>query len=196
VYEVGGGSCREYITVHHCGSAAGKYLPPFILYKGKNLLSKYTVGGPDGAVYGISSSGWMERPNFASWFEKVFVAGVADQLKNGNVILIFDGHLSHINLPLLKTAKEKGIHVVCLPPNTTHALQPLDVGVFGPMKARWRQILKQHKIQTQASRVDRMLLPTLLNQLYLEEPMQFQIGSLLHLFQQKNHKLKSSLKML
>ena len=48
VYEVGGGSGREYITVHHCGSAAGQYFPPFILYKGKNLLSKYTTGGQGG----------------------------------------------------------------------------------------------------------------------------------------------------
>ena len=26
VYEVGGGSKREHITVHHCGSATGEYL--------------------------------------------------------------------------------------------------------------------------------------------------------------------------
>ena len=66
MYEVGGRSGREHITIHHCGSAAGEYLPPFILYKGKNLLSKYTVGGPDGAAYGVSCSGWMEQPDFAS----------------------------------------------------------------------------------------------------------------------------------
>ena len=37
VHEVGGGSGREYITVLSCGLASGKRLPPYIVYKGKNL---------------------------------------------------------------------------------------------------------------------------------------------------------------
>ena len=37
VYEIGGGSEREYITILGCGSADGTKLPPFILYKAKNL---------------------------------------------------------------------------------------------------------------------------------------------------------------
>ena len=38
VYEVEGGSGREYITVLGCGSADGVKLPPFIVYEGKNFL--------------------------------------------------------------------------------------------------------------------------------------------------------------
>ena len=29
------------------------------------------------------------------------------------------------------------IHLYCLPPHTTHKLQPLDVGVFGPLENEW-----------------------------------------------------------
>ena len=57
-----------------------------------------------------------------------------DQLVSGQVLLIFDGHDSHVNFQLVKSAKERGIHFICLPPNTTNALQPLDVGIFKPMK--------------------------------------------------------------
>ena len=53
-----------------------------------------------------------------------------------------DGHQSHISLQLVKTAKEKGIHLYCLPPHTTDKLQPLDVGVYGPIKQAWKKIMK------------------------------------------------------
>jgi DDE superfamily endonuclease len=35
-------------------------------------------------------------------------------------------------------ALENNIHIFCLPPHTTHRLQPLDVGVFGPLQAAWQ----------------------------------------------------------
>ena len=48
VHETGGGSGREYITVLGCGSASGQRLPPYVLYKGKNLWTSWTKGGPAG----------------------------------------------------------------------------------------------------------------------------------------------------
>ena len=36
-HETGGGSDREYISVLSCGSTSGECLPPYALYKGKNL---------------------------------------------------------------------------------------------------------------------------------------------------------------
>ena len=39
VHEVGGASDHQYITVNVVGNAAGVRLPPFILYKGKNLYN-------------------------------------------------------------------------------------------------------------------------------------------------------------
>lgn len=38
VYEICGGSNHEHVIVYQCGSAAGNYLRPFILYQGKNVL--------------------------------------------------------------------------------------------------------------------------------------------------------------
>ena len=36
-----------------------------------------------------------------------------------------------------------GIDIFCLPANTTHELQPLDVGVFGPFKQTFRAALSR-----------------------------------------------------
>ena len=47
-------------------------------------------------------------------------------------MVFFDGHGSHISFNTAHKAKEANVHIVCLPPHTSSALQPLDVGVYGP----------------------------------------------------------------
>ena len=49
------------------------------------------------------------------------------------MLLIQDGHSSHITVGLIQLAKENDIRIMCLPSNTTHVLQPLDVGVSNIM---------------------------------------------------------------
>ena len=94
-------------------------------------------GGPAGALYGISESGWMDLANFLSWFVKLFVPAVSHLTATGPVFLFFDGHYSHISIELIKQARDHNIRLLCLPPNTTHLLQPLDVGLFAPLKKSW-----------------------------------------------------------
>ena len=166
VHEVGGGSGREHITVLGCGSASGERLPPYVVYKGKNLWTTWTKGGPAGALYTVSESGWMERPHFLEWFKKLFLPAVSSILQKGQVILFMDGHASHINLELIALARERGVILFCLPSHTTHALQPLDVGVYGPLKRCWSKILKEHKMETCAVMVDKTNFPGLLSRLW------------------------------
>ena len=47
-------------------------------------------------------------------------------------MVFFDGHGSHISINTAHKAKEANVHIVCLPPRTSSALQALDVGVYGP----------------------------------------------------------------
>ena len=166
VHEVGGASDHQFITVSVCGSAAGVKLPPFILYKGKHLYNTWTEGGPAAACYGVSQSGWMEELNYLKWFELQFYPAVKHLLATGPVVLFFDGHFSHMSISLIKKARTLGIHLFCLPPNTTHVLQPLDVGVFGPVKQRWRTILKNHKLKTKATNITKEVFPSLIKQLW------------------------------
>ena len=39
----------------------------------------------------------------------------------------------------MRRAAEEQVIVFCLPPNTTHLLQPLDKGAFGPLKTYWNE---------------------------------------------------------
>ena len=159
VHKVGGGSGHECITVHCAGSASGERLPPFILYKGKTCTK--VDGGCSMVLYGVSVSGWMDASNFLSWFKKLFLRAAAHLIKTTPVLLFIDGHHSHISLYLIRTARDSKVILLCLPPNTAHLLQPLDIGVFGPLKTVWRSILKRYKLETRGKMVSTEIFPSL-----------------------------------
>jgi hypothetical protein len=54
--------------------------------------------------------------------------------KSNPVLLFLDNHSSHLDYQAVSVAKENGIILLTFPPHCSHALQPLDVSVFGPFK--------------------------------------------------------------
>lgn len=52
---------------------------------------------------------------------------------------MYDGHRSHETIELREAAEKAKIHLFCIPPHTSHRLQPLDVGVFGPLQRAWQK---------------------------------------------------------
>ena len=57
VYSLTPNGVKKMTTVLCCCSAAGQFLPPMVLYKGKYLQSTHVHGGPKGTVYSVSDSG-------------------------------------------------------------------------------------------------------------------------------------------
>jgi len=45
-----------------------------------------------------------------------------------------DNYVSHVALDCVVEAKENGIHIVTLPPQTSNKTQPLDLSAYGPLK--------------------------------------------------------------
>jgi DDE superfamily endonuclease len=64
-------------------------------------------------------------------------AGAPESPKSCTILLIYDGHGSHDTLDAITLSREHNILLYCLPPHTTHMLQPLDVGMFGPFQCAW-----------------------------------------------------------
>ena len=52
---------------------------------------------------------------------------------------MMDINSSHYTPEAITEAAQEGIIIFCLPPNTTHAAQPLDVSFFKPLKSYWSQ---------------------------------------------------------
>ncbi|XP_065667627.1 uncharacterized protein LOC136087926 [Hydra vulgaris] len=133
-------SCgKSMYTVLFCGSANGQCLPPFVVYKAIHLYDAWCQNGPENAMYVVTKSGWRVDYIFESWIDR-FIIHVKDYAKP--VLLLCDRHSSHINYFTVKKALYNHKILLCLPPNTSHALQPLDVGVFAPLKSHWKKILK------------------------------------------------------
>ena len=87
------------------------------------------------------------------------------------VVLFFDGHHvshhSHMSLKLIEVAHSNNVHfLICFPPHCAHILQPLDVAIFGPLKATWQKVLKEHQLKTCAANVTKEDFPSLLANLW------------------------------
>jgi hypothetical protein len=79
---------------------------------------------------------------FESWFHEQFLPRVRDL--PGKKLLIGDNLSSHLSVEVINTCRKENIAFVCLPPNSTDKMQPLDVGFFAPLKGAWKKQLRNH----------------------------------------------------
>jgi hypothetical protein len=57
-------------------------------------------------------------------------------------MMIFDGHASHISSKVIWICVANKIILLCLPPHTTHLLQPLDIGLFAPLSIYYKNNIR------------------------------------------------------
>src|SRR5579859_2932468 len=69
------------------------------------------------------------------WLRGCFDPDTREKANGEFRLLILDGHGSHVTGTFIMHCMDHRIALMRLPPNTSHILQPLDVGSFGPLKA-------------------------------------------------------------
>ena len=121
----------EHITLLCCASTAGTPHPPMIIYAKSCPGGQYRFEGPDDAVYARSELGWIVSEQFVVWLKKLLLKYA---VSHPPILLLTDGHKSHINIDVIDLCRSNDVIFFCLPPNTIHALQPLDVAVFKSLK--------------------------------------------------------------
>lgn len=126
---------REWITVIQGVGSYGYAVPPFIIVAGKNHLSSWyeNTTMPADWVIAVTSNGWTTNERGLDWI-KHFNQHTKSRTKGGYRLLIVDGHESHHSYEFETYCKEWNIITLCMPPHSSHKLQPLDVGCFGPLK--------------------------------------------------------------
>ena len=60
--------------------------------------------------------------------------------------MLLDGHSTHYTPKLTRAAAKEGVVMLCLPPQTTHAIQPLDVSFFKSLKVHWSAACHQYMV--------------------------------------------------
>ena len=128
---------KTQITVVGCVSAGGQCLPPMVIWNRKNLPPQLATGEVPGTIYGLSSKGWIDQELFKLWFANHFLR-YAPPVRP--ILLLLDGHSSHYCPETIRYAAADQVIIFTLPPNTTHLSQPLDKGIFGPLKISWRKV--------------------------------------------------------
>ncbi|CAH2109224.1 unnamed protein product [Euphydryas editha] len=72
------------------------------------------------------------------FFQKTFIPLINDQRP---VLLIYDGHSTHVGLNIIAEARKENVTILKLPPHSSHVLQPLDIAVMKSFKDRWNPLL-------------------------------------------------------
>ena len=108
----------------------------------------YTNKVYPGTQIARSENGWMTTDIFFSWFEQFCSSNTQRPL-----LLIYDGHATHINLKLIRHARANSVTLLKLPPHTTDRLQPLDTCCFRPLKVQWDKAIAKWTRENRARRI-------------------------------------------
>ncbi|KAK9752278.1 DDE superfamily endonuclease [Popillia japonica] len=122
-------------------------------------------GTPSGSIAACHPSGWIQTDIFTMWFNQflkhvkpsqddpvlLLLDGHNSHTRNMDVIdkeddpvlLLLDGHNSHTrNMDVIDKAREHHVSIICLPPHSSHKMQPLDVSFMFPLKTFYAQAIE------------------------------------------------------
>ena len=131
---------REWVTAIDCICADGQSLPPVIIFEGKMHQSTwYDIELPGEWVIGVSDNGWTDNILGLTWLKNVFEKHTAHRTRGVYRLLVLDGHGSHMTPEFDLFCIEHSIITLCMPPHSSHLLQPCDVSFFAVLKRRYGQ---------------------------------------------------------
>ena len=150
----------DHVTAHLCVSAAGRFIPTMLIFPGSLPHREYKDGVPGNWHFATSDNGYMDKELFAVWFERIFVPNCG---RARPVVLIMDNHGSHISIPVIELAIKESITLIGLPAHTTHIMQPLDVGIIGPLKDKVTSIATNLGFVNKSLVIGKAKMPIVLN---------------------------------
>lgn len=134
-------SNKSQTTVVACVNAIGQAIPPYVIYDAKTLNPGWMQGGVPGTAYTRSPNGWIDTDLFHLWIKDHFLQYAVSRRP---LLLILDGHSTHYQPATVQYAKDNEIIMLCLPPHSSHATQPLDTAVFNPLKRNWSEAVHKY----------------------------------------------------
>ena len=97
------------------------------------------VDGTPGTDSIVSDSGWSNTEIFMKYTKEHLIKFIPARDAENPVLVIFDGHASHVPLELTEWARENHIILQLLPAYCSHFLQPMDVSCFGTLVKTYNQ---------------------------------------------------------
>ncbi|KAJ8046390.1 Jerky protein-like-like [Holothuria leucospilota] len=138
-------SDRRQITVMACMNASGSYVEPMLVFPNTRFRYDPLEGAPDDWCVGRSPNGWMNASVFYEWVANHFHPFLQKENIKLPVVLLLDGHSSHLSLEVTSFCAENGIILFCLPAHCSHVLQPCDLSLFKALKQSWKTEVRRWK---------------------------------------------------
>lgn len=152
------------ITVLCTMSAAGSFIPPMFIFPRKRHSPLLEKDGPAGSIYRCSENGWINTNLFLEWL--LHFTEFAKPAAEDPILLILDNHASHISHDIYKHCKTNNIHMLSLPPHSSHRMQPLDVTFYGPLKAAYKKECDSYMKSHLAEKITPYDVASLFNKAY------------------------------
>ena len=128
---------REWATLIAAINAKGWVVPPFFIFKAKHHDQAWYHNPKDWRI-GVSGNGWTTNELGLAWLQH-FIQHTEARTVGSHRLLILDGHESHKSLAFQDLCEGSKIITLCMPPHSSHILQPLDVGCFAPLKQAYKK---------------------------------------------------------
>ena len=116
--------CVDHITSVHSGTASGELLPTMLIFKQSMPCWVDVESLPDGWVYSVSDSGFMNKSLFYQWVLLILVPFAVR--KRSKIICIIDNASCHLCTRAIDLCRQHNIELMALPANATWILQPFD----------------------------------------------------------------------
>ena len=109
------------------------------MFKGKSLQTTwFGLESLRETYFAASDNGGTTIKIFHDWFTKS-----VETVETRPLLLLFDGHLTHLSLATIELAIQENISLVKLPAHCTDAMQPLDISCFSPLKQQYEKLLTE-----------------------------------------------------
>ena len=161
------GKCATGVA---CNGADGTRYPPFFIWARAKQEGAITdlKGAPTSSIWDstkkrylpslhqANTKGSMTWEFFIEWMESVIV-NVVRPTKEKPIVLLCDGHGSHLRYECVEYAAENNIMILLRPPHTSHIVQGEDVHGFGLLKREFNEAKerKQNSLFARALRIQK-----------------------------------------
>lgn len=114
--------------------ASGNTVPPLYIFPRTRIKDAYLTGSVTGSIAHGSKTGWMTTEIFLKLLKHI--QGHTKSCIENPILLLLDNHETHTDLAVINFCRKYGIVLLTFPPHCTHRMQPLDIGLYGPLKNR------------------------------------------------------------
>ena len=143
---------QEWVSFLETISAAETKTRPLVIFKGQAAqTSWFTHEEVPDWIYTTSDRGWTANHVAINWLNELFLP----ETRRGEQprMLLLDGHGSHTTVEFQWICKQNNVHVVYIPPHSSHVLQPLDLSCFSAVKSHYRKQISELAILDNAAPV-------------------------------------------